>query len=108
MSTGRLRLMQIGALRGMLYLGVLVLVLGRPAPGAAPVHGGWEMFPTLVFPALVPLLFMVLLLDAIMSAVFSTSRPQARAAYRIAIALDLGLAMVLVGRWWGYFGAVFV
>lgn len=94
-------------MRLMLALGVLVLLVLRPAPGTPPVNAGWDMIPTLVFPALVPLFFMVLLLDAIMSAVQLASNPGERRRYRTVIGIDLGIALLLVLWWWPYFGAVF-
>ena len=107
--TTRLRqlLNWMGPLRLMLVFGALALVVLRPAPGTPPVHAGWDMIPTLVFPALVPLLFMVLLLDVIMSAVQLASHPGEQRRYRIVIGMDLGMALLLVMWWWPYFGAVF-
>ena len=90
----------------MLALGVLALLVLRPAPGTPPVYAGWDMIPTLVFPALVPLLFMVLLLDAIMSAVQLASYPGERRRYRTVIGVSLGMALLLVLWWWPYFGAI--
>ena len=90
----------------MLALGVLALLVLRPAPGTPTVYAGWDMIPTLVFPALVPLLFMVLLLDAIMSAVQLASYPWERRRYRTVIGVSLGMALLLVLWWWPYFGAI--
>ena len=91
----------------MLLLGALTLAVLRPAPGTPPAYAGWEMIPTLVFPALVPLFFMALLLDAIMGAVQLASRPGQRWRYRTVIGVDLGMALLLVLWWWGYFGVIF-
>ncbi|MDH5181841.1 MAG: hypothetical protein OEY07_19435, partial [Gammaproteobacteria bacterium] len=52
----------LGPLRWMLYSAVLVTTLFRPAPGSESVYEGWAVFPTLLFPALAPILFMLLLL----------------------------------------------
>ncbi len=97
----------LGPLRLMLVFGVLVLLVSRPAPGTAPVYAGWNMIPTLIFPSLVPLLFMVLLLDAIMSAVQLASYPGERRHYQTVIGVSLGMALVLMLWWWPYFGAIF-
>lgn len=91
----------------MLAGGTLALVVLRPAPGTPPAYAGWEMIPTLVFPALVPLFLMVLLLDAIMGAVLLASRPGERLRYRTVIGVDLGMALLLVLWWWEYFRAIF-
>ena len=102
----RLLMKWMGPLRLMLAFGVLVLLVLRPVPGTPPVHTGWDMIPTLVFPALVPLFFMVLLLDAIMSAVQLASYPGERRRYRTVIGASLGMALLLMLWWWPYFGAL--
>ncbi len=102
----RLLLNWLGPLRQMLVLGVLALVVLRPVPGTPPAYAGWGMIPTLVFPALVPLFFMVLLLDAIMSAVQLASHPGERRRYQTAIGVSLGMALLLMLWWWPYFGAI--
>lgn len=96
----------MGPLRLMLMSGSLVLVVLRPAPGTPPAYAGWEMLPTLVFPALVPLFFMVLLLDAIMGAVQLASHPEQRRRYQTVIGVSLGTALLLGLWWWAYFGAI--
>ena len=97
----------MGPLRLMLAFGVLALLVLRPAPGTPPVYAGWDMMSTLVFPTLVPLLFMVLLLDAIMSAVQLASYPGKQRRYQTMIGMSLGMALLLLLWWWPYFGAVF-
>jgi hypothetical protein len=108
MAAGLRQLLKwLGPLRLMLLSGALVLLVLRPAPGTPPAYAGWEMLPTLVFPALVPLFFMVLLLDAIMGAVQLASRPEERRRYRAVIGVDLGMALLLVLWWRAYFGVIF-
>ena len=91
----------------MLVFGSLVLVVLRPVPGTPAAYAGWEMIPTLLFPALVPLFFMGLLLDAIMGAVQLASHPDRRARYRTVIGVDLGMALMLLLWWWAYFSHIF-
>lgn len=105
MSGLRQLLNWLGPLRVMLLLGTLAVILLRPAPGTPPVYSGWGMLPTLVVPALVPLFFMVLLLDAIMGAVWLASSPGERRRYRTVIGVSLGMALLLTLWWWPYFGA---
>lgn len=107
MSGLRQLLNWMGPLRWMLALGVLALVVLRPAPGTPPAHAGWEMIPTLVVPALVPILVAVLLLDVLMGAVWLASYPAERRRYRTVMGVSLGMALLLVLWWWPYFGAIF-
>ena len=96
----------LGPLRLMLVLGVLALLVLRPAPGTPPVYAGWGMLPTLVLPALVPILVAVLVLDALMGAVWLASYPAERRRYRTVIGVSLGMALLLALWWWPFFGAV--
>lgn len=105
MSGLRQLLNWLGPLRLLLVLGVLALLVLRPAPGTPPVSAGWDMLPTLIAPALVPLFFMVLLLDAIMGAVWLSSYPAERRRYQTVIGVSLGMALLLTLWWWPYFGA---
>lgn len=90
-------------LRLMLLFGALVLLLLRPTPGTPPAYTGWDMVPTLIAPALAPLFFMVLVLDAIMGTVWLASYPAERRRYRTVIGVSLGAALLLVLWWLPYF-----
>ncbi|MEW6331716.1 MAG: hypothetical protein AB1560_09675 [Pseudomonadota bacterium] len=96
----------MGPLRLMLAFGVLLLLVLRPAPGTPPVYSGWEMLPTLVIPSLVPIFIAVLLLDALMGAVWLASYPDRRQKYRTVIGASLGMVLLLVLWWWPYFAAL--
>ena len=90
----------------MLVFGSLILLVLRPAPGTPPVYAGWDMMATLIFPSLVPLCFMVLLLDAIMSGVQLASHPGERRRYQTVIGVSLAMALLLL-LWWGpYFAGI--
>jgi hypothetical protein len=96
----------LGPLRLMLALGVLALLVLRPAPGTPAVYAGWGMMPTLVAPALVPIFVAVLLLDALMGAVWLASYPGERRRYQTVIGVSLGMVLLLVLWWWPFFGAL--
>lgn len=96
----------LGPLRLMLVFGTLALVVLRPAPGTPPVYAGWDLLRTLVIPSLVPIFVAVLLLDALMGAVWLASYPDRRSQYRAVIGVSLGLTLLLVLWWWPYFAAL--
>jgi len=101
------RLLDLGALRLMLYVAAVLCLLLRPAPGTPAEFSGWGMFPTLIAPITVPLVIAVLGLDAIMARVMATDPehgPPAR--YRLAIRLDLLFVIVLIAWWLPYFRAI--
>lgn len=97
-------LLGLGPLRLMLTSAVIAMMIFRPAVGTEAVYEGWEVFPTLLFPALAPILFMVLLLDALMSRVLLTARtgPDKERLYR-AVWTDLAVAGLSLATWYSYF-----
>jgi hypothetical protein len=87
----------------LLVVSLLIVVL-VPDPGTRAVYHGWEIVRTVIVPSLVPLAFMMLLLDAIMNRVQWVSASRAgRGPYRLGMALDLLLAAALVAAWLPYF-----
>lgn len=101
------RFAELGALRILLAaLAVLVLALA-PRPGTPAVMEGWRMFPTLIVPTLAPLVFLVLMLDALMARVHMTSvTGGALARYRRIVTVDLLLGLVVAAWWAPYFVAL--
>lgn len=94
----------LGPLRWMLGSGAIVDMLFRPAPGTEAVYEGFDVFPTLLFPALAPIIFMLLMLDALMTRVLlndKDSAEQVRMRRAVWTNLLLGLAMIVV--WYPYF-----
>ena len=97
-------LIEIGPLRLMLGSAAIFMMLLRPASGTEAVYEGWAVFPSLLFPALAPIVFMVLMLDALMSRVLMTAK-EGNAKQRLQRALwtDLGIAGFSVLVWYSYF-----
>jgi hypothetical protein len=70
-------------------------------------YSGWAMMPTLIVPALVPLLFFILLLDALMTWVFRVdAKGSDRERLGRILMFDIGLVVLLVVSWAGYFIAL--
>ena len=97
-------LVGLGPLRLMLDSAAIAIMLLRPALGADAVYEGWAVFPTLLFPTLAPILFMLLLLDAIMSRLLMTSKVGSeKARLQRAMWTDLAIAALSLLVWYPYF-----
>jgi hypothetical protein len=101
------RLGKLGPMRWFLLASALVLIVTVPAPGTRAVMHGPAALTTMVIPALAPIVLMVLLLDALMSAVFMVDkRGEARAVMKLALILNLVFAGLLIAAWFPYFRAI--
>lgn len=100
-------LFQLGLLR-LLLLSVAVLAVAfATAPATPAVYSGWALVPTVLVPVLVPLVFLMLVFDSIMSAVFMIDKTgAARARYKMAIMLNLTLILLVLIRWLPYYRAL--
>lgn len=100
-------LRKLAPLRLMLLGASLLIVVLVPEAGTRAEYRGWGMVPTLIVPALVPIAFMMLLLDALMHRVLWVSKPPAEhAPHKLGMALDLLLVALLVAAWLPYFLAL--
>lgn len=97
----------LGFLRlSLLALAVLNIAL-RPEPGAAVVHTGTEVIPTLIAPASAPILLMVILFDALMSKVrASDAQGEEETDFTRIMLIELAMAVILVIAWFPYFIAL--
>ena len=101
------RLGELGPLRWSLAVLVLAVLVLAPRAGTLAVMEGWRMFPTLIVPTLAPLVFLVLMLDALMARVHMTSvRGEVLARYRRIVTVDLWLALIVAAYWTPYFIAL--
>jgi uncharacterized membrane protein len=97
----------LGPLRIALVIAALALIAAAPDPGTRAVFHGFGVITTVIVPATAPILFMVLLLDALMSAVFMQDKQGAeRARYRHIAFLNLALAAALVIAWYPFFRSI--
>ncbi|MDH4133804.1 MAG: hypothetical protein OEV31_03365 [Gammaproteobacteria bacterium] len=96
-------------MRIALALMTLTLIVFTPSPGTPAVYAGWELWRTVIFPVLAPILLQVLLLDALMSRVFMAGgyTGLARLRYRRLLIMNLTLAAALTLRWLPYFTTLF-
>lgn len=100
-------LVQFGPMRLVLAGLALTMMSLIPAKGSVAVYHGWALVPTVLIPMMVPILFMVLMLDVLMSSVFMIDKQgAARARYRTILFVELILAAGLVLFWVPYFRAL--
>lgn len=97
-------IVDFGILRILMILLAIALMALRPWADAEVIYGEWSMIPTLVAPALVPIVFMGLWLDVIMCFVFKSDKTGAvRKMYKIAIVADVTTVLVLLLVWLTFF-----
>lgn len=97
-------LVGLGPLRWLLGGAAVINILFRPAPGTEVVYEGIAFFPTLLFPVMAPILFMLLMLDAMMTRVLLSDKDtdnQIRMRRAVWTDLFLGISIAIV--WYPYF-----
>lgn len=98
---------QLGAMRVVLAVCTLLVIVLAPAAGTRASAEGWAFVPTLLVPVLAPLILMLLLLDALMGAVFMSDKVgEERLRYRNVVRFNLILAALLFLYWLPYFLAL--
>ncbi|UCE88553.1 MAG: hypothetical protein JSW10_09420 [Pseudomonadota bacterium] len=97
-------LRQLGPLRVFMALVAALLVLFAPGSGDVEVYEGFGMVRTVLIPALTPIVFMLLMLDALMSRVMMGERGEGdRRRYRNIIRFNLVVGMLLLVSWLPFF-----
>lgn len=96
-------LKHLGPLRGALSLAALVLIVFRPEVGAEVAHHGTAVVTTLLFPVLAPLIFLLLMLDALMTKVMIGPHQELREKFRHVMWTDLLLGLAMLLYWLPYF-----
>lgn len=97
-------LKKLEPLRIILFILAMVLILSAPRSGTAATYEGFAIISTLIIPAIVPMAFMGLLLDALMSRVRQIDLAgEEKKRYRLIMFLNLGLALLLLITWLPFF-----
>lgn len=96
-----------GVLRALLAVAGLLLVVFATQPGTIPVYAGWPLVVTVLVPVLSPIIFMLLLLDALMSRVWMIDKQgDEYLRLRTAVMINLLLAAGLLLFWAPYYLAL--
>ena len=95
---------QMGPLRLLLASTAIIITIFATKAGTSASYEGIEVITSLVIPALTPLIFLVLLLDALMNRVWQIdAADDTRQKYRNIMFVDLLIAGLLFIRWIPYF-----
>jgi hypothetical protein len=98
---------QLRPLRAALILGAIIVILGKPEAGTPVAYSGWEMISTLLIPVLAPLIFMLLMLDALMSRVWmSEAEGEEWKRLRLVVRVDVIVGLLLLVYWLPFFIAL--
>ena len=98
---------QLRPLRAALILCAIITILGKPEAGAEVAYHGWGMVSTLLMPVFAPLIFMLLMLDALMSRVWlSEAEGEERKRLRLVMRVDLIVGLLLLVYWIPFFIAL--
>jgi len=98
-------LKDLGILRLILILTAIILALFSTEPGTAAARSGWEMLPSLVLPALTPLVFMVLLFEIMMCRI-RMSDEAVRTKFANISYIEIAVALFLLLMWLPFFLAI--
>ncbi len=97
----------LSPLRIMLMSAALIMIFFPASPDAEMQYHGWKMLTTLMVPVFVPMVALVLLLDALMArVVMGEHQGDERRQYRMIIVVDLLLAVSLAAAWFPFFAAI--
>lgn len=98
---------QLRPLRAVLILAAIIAILGRPGIGEPVVYSGWGMVTTLLIPVLAPLIFMLLMLDALMGMVWmSEAAGEEKKRLRLVVRVDVIVGLLLLVYWLPFFIAL--
>lgn len=101
------QLFQLGVLRTLLLLGSFITAASAPF-AVSITEGFWDIIRGGVMPALAPLFFMVLLLDALMARVWMGEYDGAeRLRLKRGMQADLAMVLLLVLAWGPFFYGIF-
>lgn len=97
-------LTQMKPLRVVLAIFAILLAIFAADAGTKANYEGYQVLQTLILPALTPIIFLVLLLDALMNRVWLIdAKDSDKPKYTTLIKIDLLLSGLIFIRWIPYF-----
>lgn len=90
-----------GPLRFMLQSLAFVFIFLSLFVGSRTVYSGWEIIPTLIVPALLPIIFFSMLLELMMSTVFmvDAEEPGKKERFKTIVKVDIAIVAGLLLFW---------
>lgn len=98
-----------GVLRLMLAMLAIIIICFAPFAGEYAIKEGWAIVPTIIVPALVPIVFFVLWLDVLMASVFradAVGDEVRRQRFGTIVKTDVILVTLLTLSWLPYFYSI--
>lgn len=97
----------LGLLRQLLIGMAVICLIVRPKPGTSVILEGLQVIPTLVTPAAVPILIMVILFDSLMSKIrASDAEGEERIRFQKILRVELATTAILFLAWLPFFMAI--
>lgn len=97
----------LGLLRQLLIGMAIICLIVRPQPGSSVVLEGFQVIPTLVTPASVPILLMVIMFDALMSKIrASDTEGEEQIRFKKILRVELATVLILFIVWLPFFMAI--
>jgi hypothetical protein len=91
---------QLKPMRILLITCALLTIVFRPEPGTAAIYEGVELIKTVIVPVMAPIMFMLLLLDSLMSTIwFTQTEADEKKRYRNNIIINLSVVGLLLYFW---------
>ncbi len=95
---------RLGPLRLLLALLAVVVIVFAPAADTPAVYTGWSFARTVLIPVLAPLVFVIFLLDTLMSWVFMSGKGDTqRNHYKTMMITDAVFAAAIALYWMPYY-----
>ena len=90
-----------GPLRFMLQALAIIFIFLALSVGDTIYYSGWKMLPTLIVPALIPIIFFGMLLELLMSTVFmiDAEEPDTKARFKQIIKTDVLIVAGILLFW---------
>lgn len=96
-----------GLLRLFLFATSIVCIVFAPTPGTKVSYQGWDIVPTLLLPTLAPLIFLIILLDMLMTRVFMVdAQNHSRSRYKQVFTTEAIFALIMLIFWVPFFRAI--